>query len=151
LLQESKVRISKRTEYGLRAMMQLARIRPDQYMHTRELCSGQETLPVKFVEAVLLALRRGEFLESKVGSGGGYRLSRPPREIFVGAIVRRLEGRLSAQGVIAGDDHSPGQLAVHLVNQELTGALENALATVSLEQLTELVAKPGKNQEMYCA
>ena len=70
------MRLSRRTEYGLRAMIQLARLGPRRYVQSKDL-SQQEGLPNKFLEAILLALRRGDFLESKVGSGGGYRLTRP--------------------------------------------------------------------------
>ena len=88
------MKLSKRTEYGLRAIVQLARLRPSEFVQSRDL-SAQEELPNKFLESILLALRRGGFLESKVGSGGGYRLSRPAKDIRVGELVRRLEGRLT--------------------------------------------------------
>ena len=90
------MRLSKRTEYGLRAVVQLARLDPRSYVQSKDLAQ-QEGLPNKFLEAILLALRRGGFLESKVGSGGGYRLSRPPRDIRVGDLIRRLEGRLTVK------------------------------------------------------
>src|SRR5882757_6626422 len=88
------LRLSKQTEYGLRAVVQLARLYPRTFVQSRDLAQ-QEHLPTKFLEAILLTLRRGGFLESKVGREGGYRLSRPPKEIRVGEVVRRLEGRLS--------------------------------------------------------
>jgi DNA-binding IscR family transcriptional regulator len=64
------VKLSKRTEYGLRAVVALARQDPNAFIQSRDL-ARQENLPNKFLEAILLALRRGDFLESKVGSGGG--------------------------------------------------------------------------------
>src|ERR1041384_6568764 len=90
------MRLSKRTEYGLRAVIQLARLEPDKYVQSKDLAQ-QEDLPGKFLESILLALRRGGFLESKVGAGGGYRLARLPREISVGDLIRRLEGRLTVR------------------------------------------------------
>jgi Rrf2 family protein len=113
------------------------------------LCRGQETLPIKFLEAVLLALRRGGFVDSKVGSGGGYRLSRHPRDISVGEVVRRLEGRLTLNEVEVSGDRSPGQVAYHLINEKLNDALDKALAEMTLEQLMEYIAKAGQQQEMY--
>src|SRR6478735_5918923 len=90
----SSLRLSKRTEYGVRAIVQLARLWPHGFVQARDL-SKREAMPNKFLEAILLALRRGGFLESKIGREGGYRLARPPREISMGEVVRRLEGRLS--------------------------------------------------------
>ena len=55
------LRLSKRTEYGLRAVVQLARLWPRNFVQSRDL-SQQEGLPNKFLESILLALRRGGFL-----------------------------------------------------------------------------------------
>src|SRR6476619_50026 len=112
----SPVKLSKRTEYGLRAVVQLARLAPRTYVQAKDLAK-QEQLPSKWLEAILLALRRGNFLESKVGSGGGYRLSRSPREIRVGDLIRRLEGRLTVKESRRANDLSPGELASQLLNQ----------------------------------
>ena len=143
------MRLSKRTEYGLRAIVQLARLWPTHYVQSRDL-SKQENLPNKFLESILLALRRGGFLESKVGSGGGYRLSRSPREIAVGEVIRRLEGRLSARDGEAPRESSPGEIAVRLINHRLTQATDQVLDNVTLEELLEEVTKQaGSQQEMY--
>jgi Rrf2 family protein len=144
------LRLSKRTEYGLRAIVQLAKLWPTHYVQSRDL-SKQENLPNKFLESILLALRRGGFLESKVGSGGGYRLSRAPREILVGDVIRRLEGRLSARDTaVPPRDTAPGEIACHLVNQRLTDATDKVLDNITLEELLDEVNKhAGTQQEMY--
>jgi Rrf2 family protein len=109
-------------------------------------------LPNKFLESILLALRRGGFLESKVGSGGGYRLSRPPREISVGDVIRRLEGRLTIKEGAAplSGEASPGKIAVRLINEKLTEATDDVLDHMTLEQLTEHVTRATASQQaMY--
>jgi Rrf2 family protein len=143
------LKLSKRTEYGLRAVVQLARLWPAHYVQSRDL-SKQESLPNKFLESILLALRRGGFLESKVGSGGGYRLARAPREILVGDLIRRLEGRLSPGDARPRTDRSPGEVAVDLINDKLTAATEEVLDAMTLEQLLEHVNRAaGVQQAMY--
>ncbi|GIW76842.1 MAG: AsnC family transcriptional regulator [Phycisphaerae bacterium] len=143
------MRLSKRTEYGLRAIVQLAKLWPTQYIQSRDL-SDQENLPNKFLESILLALKRGGFLESKVGSGGGYRLSRAPREIMVGDVIRRLEGRLSARDQESPRETAAGEVAVHLINQKLTQATDKVLDSITLEELLDEVNKTtGGHQEMY--
>jgi Rrf2 family protein len=147
-----KLRLSKRTEYGLRAVVQLARLGPAHYVQSKDL-SQQEDIPSKFLEAILLALRRGGFLDSKVGSGGGYRLSRPPKDIRVGDLIRRLEGRLTVNDKdvpAAGQEASPGKLAVRLLNDKLTDAIDEALDQMTVEQLLEYVNRAATlNQSMY--
>jgi Rrf2 family protein len=110
----------------------------------------QENLPTKFLESILLALRRGGFLESKIGREGGYKLSRPPAEISVGDIIRRLEGRLSVKESKIPEDSSPGEVAVHLLNERLTRATNDVLDELTLDQLVEHVNKAATQQhEMY--
>lgn len=144
------MRLSKRTEYGLRAVVQLARLWPQGYVQSRDLAQ-QERLPNKFLEAILLALRRGGFLESKVGSGGGYRLAREPREIRVGDLIRRLEGRLSLSGEAGRpEERSLGEVAVHLLNRQLTEATDEVLDAVTLEELLEQISRlSSSQQQMY--
>lgn len=130
-------------------MVQLARLWPQHFVQSRDL-ARQEGLPNKFLEAILLALRRGGFLESKVGSGGGYRLSRAPREIIVGDLIRRLEGRLTIRQSAAASDVSPGEVAVRLVNEKLTQATDDVLDAMTLEQLVEHVNRATNLQQaMY--
>jgi Rrf2 family protein len=143
------LRLSKRTEYGLRAAVQLARLWPRNFVQSRDL-ARQEELPNKFLESILLALRRGGFLESKVGSGGGYRLSRSPREIGVGDLIRRLEGRMTIKESATTEEPSPGKAAVRLINEKLTDAMDQVLDGMTLEELVEHVNRTsGTSQEMY--
>lgn len=142
------MRLSKRTEYGLRAVVQLAQLWPRSFVQSKDLAE-QEDLPNKFLESILLALRRGGFLESKVGSGGGYRLSRSPREIRVGEIIRRLEGRLTISEPAPPAEQSPGKVAVRLINQKLTDAMDDVLDRLTLEELMEHVTRAGSQQTMY--
>jgi Rrf2 family protein len=143
------LRLSNRTEYGLRAVVQLARLWPRNYVQSKDL-SLQEDLPNKFLESILLALRRGGFLESKVGSGGGYRLSRSPRDIRVGDIIRRLEGRLTLKEDPPAMEISPGKIAVRYINEKLTQATDDVLDNMTLEQLIEHVSKAASPQQsMY--
>jgi Rrf2 family protein len=143
------LRLSKRTEYGLRAVVQLARLWPRNYVQSKDL-AHEEDLPNKFLESILLALRRGGFLESKVGSGGGYRLSRSPRDMLVGDIIRRLEGRLTVKEGNPPAEQSPGKVAVRLINQKLTDATDEVLDRMTLDELLDHVNRAANlQQEMY--
>ena len=71
------MQLSKRTQYGIRAMICLADAYERGFLQTKEL-SSREQLPTKFLESILAALTRGKFLTSKIGVTGGYRLARAP-------------------------------------------------------------------------
>jgi len=83
------VRISRKAEYALRALVALAR--QGSPLQIGEL-SRLENIPVKFLEQILLSLRNDGFLASKRGVGGGYTLKRPAARIPVGEVVRALDG-----------------------------------------------------------
>jgi Rrf2 family protein len=86
--------ISKRTQYGMKAMISLGR----RYKEGPILISAlarEESIPIKFLEAILLDLKTRGLLESRLGRKGGYQLSRPPSTITIGSIVRIMEGPLA--------------------------------------------------------
>jgi len=91
------MRLSKRGEYGLRAMIVLATPGPDGHppvMQIREI-SEREKIPPKFLEQILLTLKNAGLLHSKMGVGGGYHLAKPAKEISLGHIIRILDGPLA--------------------------------------------------------
>jgi Rrf2 family protein len=83
------MRISKKAEYALRALVAIARQPRAWSIH--EL-SAQENIPIKFLEQILLALRHAGLLSSKRGVGGGYTLLRAPGEITLREVLRVLDG-----------------------------------------------------------
>jgi Rrf2 family protein len=86
--------LSKKTKYGLRALLALAERAGQGPVQVSELANKQR-LPRKFLEAILLELTRHGLLLSKKGRGGGYVLSRKPGDITVGQVMRALEGPLA--------------------------------------------------------
>lgn len=89
------MRLSKRGEYGLRAMIYLAsRDSEDEVIQIKEIAE-HEQIPSKFLEQILLTLKNAGLLNSKMGVGGGYYLARPPEEITLGHIERVLDGPLA--------------------------------------------------------
>lgn len=86
--------LSKRTQYGLRALYALARSYGKGPVLIAHL-SEEEAIPKKFLEQILLALKSSGLVESKKGKGGGYSLVRPPEEITVASVIRMMEGPLA--------------------------------------------------------
>lgn len=142
------MQLSKRTQYGIRALVCFADAYDRGYLQAREL-SSREKLPPKFLESILNALTRGKFLISKIGATGGYRLGRPPQEILLGDIVARLEGKRLLEPPVAEANERPGELAVRLVQAHLTEAVQGVLATATLAELAEQVAQQVRGGQMY--
>jgi len=86
--------ISKRTQYGLKAMLALGRRYKEGPVLIGTL-AREEAIPIKFLEAILLDMKSRGLLESKLGRKGGYYLNRPPSAITIGSIIRIIEGPLA--------------------------------------------------------
>ena len=86
--------ISKKTKYGLKALIYLAKTERKDPILISEI-SSKEYIPPKFLEAILLDLKNHGILRSKKGKGGGYFLGRSPELISLGEVVRVLEGPIA--------------------------------------------------------
>jgi Rrf2 family protein len=109
------MRLSKRGEYGLRAMIDLATqlSTPDDrtsvngnVVQIKEIAERQH-IPSKFLEQILLTLKNAGLLHSRMGVGGGYYLAKPIDEISLGQIVRVLDGPLAPIGCVSQMAYEP--------------------------------------------
>jgi Rrf2 family transcriptional regulator, cysteine metabolism repressor len=87
------MRISQRGLYALQALTVLAQ-RPAAVVKIKDI-AAEEELPGKFLEAILLDLKRARFVVSLRGAKGGYQLKRSPRKISLGEVIRRIDGPLA--------------------------------------------------------
>lgn len=85
------MRISAKGEYAIKAVLDLALHHREGLIPIQEIAARQG-IPQRYLEQVLLALKRAGLLSSKRGAAGGYHLTRPPQDITVGAVLRAVEG-----------------------------------------------------------
>src|SRR5271156_653085 len=88
------MKISQKGLYALEALTLLARRYPENTVKIREIAEEEE-LPEKFLELILLELKHARIVESVRGAKGGYRLKRSPSKIFLGEIIRTIDGPLA--------------------------------------------------------
>jgi len=89
------MKISAKGEYALKALLDLAFQYGKGLIPIQKIASRQK-IPQRYLEQVLLQLKRSGLLQSRRGSTGGYALNRPPGEITVGEVLRAMEGKLTA-------------------------------------------------------
>lgn len=87
------MRISQRGLYALQALTVLAQ-HPTGVVKIKDI-AAEEDLPEKFLEAILLDLKRAHIVDSLRGAKGGYQLKRPPKKISLGEVIRRIDGPLA--------------------------------------------------------
>ncbi len=86
--------ISTRGRYALRVLIDLAEHCGDGYIPMKDVAARQE-LSLKYIERIMPVLSKNNFVEGVHGKGGGYRLSRTPKDYRIGDILRLTEGNLA--------------------------------------------------------
>jgi Rrf2 family protein len=139
--------LTRKSKYGLKALLVLAEEADRGPMLISELADRQR-LPKKFLEAILLELKRAGLLHSKKGKGGGYVLGRKPTEITVGQVIRVLEGPLAltpcvSQTAYRRCDECVDEKAcgVRLAMKEVRDATARILDNTTLAGLNAQVAR----------
>jgi Rrf2 family protein len=140
------MRLSKRGEYGLRAMITLAEPAGNStipvMMQIKDI-SQREQISPKFLEQILLTLKNAGLLHSKLGVGGGYYLARPAREITLGQIFRVLDGpvapikcvsQMAYESCGCPDEQTCG---LRLAMSDVRNAIANILDHTSLADITQ--------------
>ncbi|MFZ2174481.1 MAG: Rrf2 family transcriptional regulator [Rhodococcus sp. (in: high G+C Gram-positive bacteria)] len=144
--------ITARVDYAVRTLVELAAAGPA--VSKAEYLAHAQSIPHKFLEAVLADLRRGGLVHSRRGPDGGYWLARPADEITIADVIRTVEGPLASVRGERPEDVEYSGPATRLqdvwiaVRVNLRAVLENVtLADVADENLphfiTELTADPG--------
>jgi Rrf2 family transcriptional regulator, iron-sulfur cluster assembly transcription factor len=85
------MKLSKKSEYALRALIAMARDITGKTFSIQEIAAA-EHIPLKFLEQILLILKNGSLLRSKRGVGGGYQLARQPRYISFAEVMELIDG-----------------------------------------------------------
>jgi Rrf2 family protein len=126
------LKISQKTEYAMRAMVELAVRRrgpeDDALVPARAIAESQH-IPLRFLEQQLGALHKAGLVESFRGAGGGCRLARDPAEIRVADVVDAIEGPLYPMGCLVESDHDCFQDS-HCGLQGLWGSVHLAIRQV---------------------
>lgn len=86
--------LSMKTKYGLKALSYLAKENSDDPVQI-VVISEAENISQKFLESILLILKKADILQSKKGKGGGYFLAKPANEITIASVLRVLEGPIA--------------------------------------------------------
>ncbi len=98
--------LSKKAKYGLKALEYIAKQEQNRPIHTSEI-SLAESIPRKFLEAILLDLKREGILKSKQGKNGGYLLLKAPEDVTIGRVVRLFDGPIALLPCVSSNYYEP--------------------------------------------
>jgi Rrf2 family protein len=135
--------LSKKSIYAFKALIHLAGVPSGQPVLIADLAK-QENIPKKFLEFILLSLRKGGLLLSRVGKGGGYSLALPANKITIGSIVRNLEGDIAPVQCLSTTNYARCEecqdeetCGIRLTMEDVNVALSSVLDGLTLADMVE--------------
>jgi len=138
------MKVSKRGQYGMRALCHLSETHGSGVVQIREI-ARREAIPAKFLEGILLELKHAGIVRSRRGIDGGYELAREPKEIMLGQVMRVLDGPLAPLGSAAElkelMSSDPRQAGFYSVLMDVRDAAATILDKTSL---ADVVARNSK-------
>ena len=128
------MKLSKKSEYGLRALIELTAQHNGAPLRRQDIARRQH-IPVEYLEQILLRLRNAGLLASRRGVGGGYSLIKSPEEITLGQVIRILDGPLAPIGCVSKTAYQkchdcPYAKRAHCPLQDAMGEVRNAIADI---------------------
>jgi Rrf2 family protein len=148
------VHITAKAEYAMRALLTLAA--HDGGPLTADKLAGEQALPVKFLENILVDLRRGGLVHSQRGPEGGYRLARAAKDITAAQVLRLIDGPLAEVRGARPETATYEGSAEHLqevwvaARASLRSVLDNVtLADISSGKLPRIVQKLAAEPEAW--
>jgi Rrf2 family protein len=140
------MRLSRRSEYGLRALIDLVR-HEGQGPIPLTMLATRNRLPVKFLEQIMATLKHAGIVRTTLGTHGGYGLSAQATEISIGRIVRLLDGALAPMGCVSLRYYEPCSCpdeATCPLRDAMIDVRDAMLEILDTESLAALAARPGR-------
>lgn len=136
--------LSRKTKYGIKALSFLAR-NSDQNTFPIAAIAHQENIPHKFLESILLELRKNAILGSRKGKGGGYFLLQDAKQIKMSTIHRILEGPIAMLPCVSLNfykkcEDCPDEVAC-TVNRLMLKVRDNTLEILENQTLADLISE----------
>ena len=123
------MRITTKGDYATRALQDLA-LRYGSGPIPIDQIAVRQGLPVRYLEQLLLTLKRAGILQSKRGVNGGYTLARPPAEITLGAILRAVDGPVEPISCLAEAPREPCARETVCALRDVWGDVHRAVAAI---------------------
>ena len=140
------MRLSRRSEYGLRALVDLVHHRDDGPVALAVL-ANRNRLPVKFLEQIMATLKHAGVVKTTLGAHGGYAIAADPATVSVGRVIRLLDGALAPLGCVSLRYYEPCSCvdeATCPLRDVMIDVRDAMLEILDSETLAELAARPGR-------
>src|SRR6478609_5429014 len=140
------MRLSRRSEYGLRALVDLVRHADDRPIALATLAE-RNRLPAKFLEQIMATLKHGGIVRTTLGAHGGYAIAADPEAVSVGRVIRLLDGALAPLGCVSLRYYEPCSCQDEPtcpLRDIMIDVRDAMLEILDNETLAEMAARPGR-------
>jgi Rrf2 family protein len=140
------MRLSRRSEYGLRALTDLVR-HADGGPIALAALAERERLPVKFLEQIMASLKHAGIVRTTLGAHGGYAMAVDPASVSLGRIIRLLDGALAPVGCVSLRYYEPCSCpdeATCALRDTMIDVRDAILEILDRQTLADLAARPGR-------
>jgi len=143
------MKLSTRTRYGIRAIIELAQHEGKRPLQLK-LIAERQGISVKYLEQLMSLLRASGFVRSIRGSKGGYILARAPEQIKLSEVFRCLEGPVTTAECTENEDYCEraADCAAREVWVRVEEAIQRVLNSISLADLVHRVETPEANYQI---
>lgn len=135
------MKLTVKSEYACLAMIVLAQQYDSGALITIADISKQKEIPKKYLEQILLTLKRAGYVKSRKGSEGGYMLAKKPEEINIAEIIRLMDGALAPVESVSTYfyGHTPIEKCPKLLGvfKSIRDYISEKLENITLKDLTE--------------
>jgi Rrf2 family protein len=141
------MRLSRRSEYGLRALTDLVR-HQDQGPIALARLADRNRLPPKFLEQIMSTLRHAGIVRTTLGARGGYALGADPAKVSVGRVIRLLDGALAPLACVSLRYYEPCSCpdeATCTLRDMMLDVRDAMLEILDNETLADLAARTGRS------
>jgi Rrf2 family protein len=132
------MKLTSRSEYALLALLYLTRHSAEDLIPVDTIATAQN-IPPKYLEQILLTLKRARYLRSSKGQRGGFALGKPPEKINLAEIVRLFDGALAPTESVSKYffEHTPIEKEKSLINvfKEIRDYVSKKLENTTLADL----------------
>ena len=130
------MKLSTRTRYGTRILLELARNSENAPIKVSKIASRQD-IPVKYLEQLIRVLKQADLVTSVRGAKGGHMLAKPPETISLGQIVRLFEGQADLVECVSSPEKCriSDDCNVRKAWKEATSVLFKSLDAITIEDL----------------
>jgi Rrf2 family transcriptional regulator, cysteine metabolism repressor len=141
------MRLSTKGEYASRAMLELSLRYNEGPLHVREISEAQR-IPRRFLEQILLLLKRAGYLKSRKGQKGGFALAKPPSAITVAEVIRVMDGPLAPIDCVSVMAHEPcpmeGTCGLRWLWKDVRDAVAGIMEKTTFADLVEKSVRTGQ-------